>query len=118
MLTSRTVLSLTVAILAVISTAALPAADEVKTTTIQGTVIMNGKPLVGRILFHLDKRQFVGAKLDEEGKFTIDRVPLGDRLVTVEGKGVPESYASEKLSALKVQVVEGQNEFNFELVLD
>ena len=109
---------LAVAILAMTSTAALPAADEVKTTTINGTVIMNGKPLVGRILFHLDKGQFVGAKLDEDGKFTIDRVPLGDRLVTVEGKGVPEQYASEKLSALKVQVVEGQNEFNFELVLD
>jgi hypothetical protein len=53
----RIVQSFTVAILAITSTAALPAADEVKTTSIRGTVILNGKPLAGRILFHLDKGQ-------------------------------------------------------------
>jgi hypothetical protein len=109
---------LAVTILAMSSAAVLPAADEVKTTTIQGTVILNGKPLVGRILFHLDKGQFVGAKLDEDGRFTIDRVPPGEWQVTIEGKGVPESYASEKLSALKVKVAEGDNTFGFELVSD
>ncbi len=114
----RIVQSFTVAILAITSTAALPAADEVKTTSIRGTVILNGKPLAGRILFHLDKGQFVGAKLDEEGRFTIDRVPLGECQVTIEGKGVPESYASEKLSALKVKVAEGDNTFGFELASD
>jgi hypothetical protein len=115
MLTSRIVQGFTVAILAVTSTAVLPAADEVKTTTIRGLVIINGKPLAGRILFHLDKGQFVGAKLDEEGRFTIDRVPLGEQHVTVEGKGVPEKYASEKSSGLSVKVVEGENSFVFEL---
>lgn len=116
MLTSQSGQRLAVAILVVASTATLRAADEVKTTTINGRVVLNGKPLEGRILFHLDKGQFVGATLDAEGRFTIDRVPLGDRQVTIEGKGVPEKYASEKQSGLKVQVVEGANEFQFELV--
>jgi hypothetical protein len=115
MFSTRMIRGLAVAILIVSTTAALPAADGVKTTTINGRVTLNGKPLEGRILLHLDKGQFVGATLDAEGKFTIDRVPLGDRLVTIEGKGVPEKFASEKLSALKVQVAESGNEFQFDL---
>lgn len=98
----------------VLSTGVL-AADDTKTTTIHGTAVLDGKPLVGRILLHDGDGQFIGAKLDQAGKYTLKRVPLGAYRVTIEGKGVPQKYSADEATALTVQVVEGENSFNFEL---
>ena len=65
--------------------------------------LVGGHPYLARLLMH---------------RAALHRVPLGECQVTIEGKGVPESYASEKLSALKVKVAEGENTFGFELVSD
>jgi hypothetical protein len=102
-------------VVALVLSAGALAADDVKTTTIHGTVILDGKPFAGRILLHDDDGQFVGAKLDQEGKFAIKRVPIGAYRVTIEGKGIPPKYSADEASLLTVQVADGENRFNFEL---
>ena len=77
---------------------------------------LDGKPLVtGRIAFHQADGQFVGAKIDKDARFKVDRVPVGSHKVTVESKGVPDRYASEEQSVLRVEVRAGANEFDFNL---
>jgi hypothetical protein len=68
----------------------------------------------GRIIFYLDNGQFVGSKM-KDGVYTIDRVPVGTRKVTVEGEGVPAKYAAEDTSALTVEVTEGTGPIDFSL---
>ncbi|MDY3552605.1 carboxypeptidase-like regulatory domain-containing protein [Gemmata sp. JC717] len=82
---------------------------------VSGTVTVNGKPLAaGRVIFHLDGEQFVGCKV-KDGKYVIDRVPTGTRRVSIEGKGVPDTFGTE-VSPLVVEIREGQNsEQNFDL---
>jgi hypothetical protein len=58
---------------------------------------------------------FVGAKV-KDGKYTVNRVPVGRYKVTFEGEGVPSKYASEDTSGLRVEVREGANTFDFRLV--
>ncbi len=82
---------------------------------VSGMVTLKGKPLAaGRVIFHLDNDQFVGAKV-KDGSFTVDRVPAGTRKVTVEGEGVPGVYASEDKSGLQVELKEGKFTFDIEL---
>jgi hypothetical protein len=91
--------------LLLVSPSAVHAADG----KVTGKVTVAGKPLAsGRIIFHLDDGQFVGSKV-KNGDYTIDRVPVGTRKVTVEGKGVPDKYADEETSGLKLEVKEGVN---------
>ena len=79
---------------------------------VTGKVVMAGKPLAsGRILFHLDNGQFVGSKV-KDGDYSIDRVPVGTRKVTVEGEGVPAKYADEDTSGLMLEVKEGTGPFD------
>ena len=81
-----------------------------------GQIVLDGNPLPGgRIIFHQDDGQFIGAKIDKFGKFKVDRVLVGKHKVTVESKGVPAKYASEEVSALRVEVKIGENVFNFSL---
>src|SRR5262245_27382324 len=90
------------------------AGDEI--TTVKGIVGLDGKPLPsGRIIFHQADGQFVGTKMDKDGKFKMDRVPVGQHKVTVEFKGLPDRYASEDQSLLQVDVRKGANEFTFDL---
>jgi hypothetical protein len=90
--------------------------------SVQGTVTLDGKPLaVGRIIFHLAGGQFVGSRLKEDGKYKVDRVPLGRHKVTVEAsvKGrslLPARYASEDTSALRVEVKKGGSTIDFALL--
>jgi hypothetical protein len=82
----------------------------------QGKVTLDGRPLPGgRILFHLDDDQFVGAKIKADGTFKVDRVPVGTHKVTVEFKGLPARFASEERSALRVEVKKGANTLDFAL---
>jgi hypothetical protein len=97
--------------LLVLSPSAVLAADG----KVMGKVTMAGEPLAsGRIIFHLDNGQFVGSKV-KNGDFTIDRVPVGTRKVTVEGKDVPAKYAAEKTSGLTMKVKEGTSRLDFVL---
>lgn len=91
------------------------AGDEIAAVT--GRVTLDGKPLPGgRILLHLEDGQFVGAKIDKNGNFKMDRVLVGKHTVTIEFKGVPEKYASEENSGLRVEVANGENVFEFALI--
>jgi hypothetical protein len=82
-----------------------------------GRVTLEGKPLpAGKITFHLDNGQFVGSRINKDGTYTVDRVPVGTSKVTIEGAGVPARYSSEDKAVLKVQVKEGKSELNFDLV--
>jgi hypothetical protein len=94
--------------------------------SVKGRVTLDGRPLpFGKVIFHLADGQFVGSKLKEDGSFKIDRVPLGTHTITVEamkaGKGrklnvLPERYASEEKSQLRVEVRKGQNQFDLNLL--
>lgn len=81
---------------------------------VTGTVTLNGKPIAeGKVTFHLANDQFVGSKI-KDGRYLIERVPVGTRKVTIEGKGVPAKYGSEETSPLTAEVKKGA-EINFEL---
>jgi hypothetical protein len=97
--------------LLVLSPSSVLAADG----NVTGKVVVAGKPLAsGRIIFHLDNGQFVGSKV-KNVDYTIDRVPVGTRKVTVEGEGVPAKFAAEDTSGLTVEVKEGSGTFDFSL---
>ena len=82
---------------------------------LSGMVVMDGRPVAkGRILFHLKNGQFVGSRI-KDGKFAIDSMQSGARIVTIESDGVPKKYADEETSQLKAAVNGGENEFNFDL---
>src|SRR5262249_8553277 len=105
---------------ALLSPGRSPAADS-GLASVQGTVTLDGAPLAaGGIIFHLAGGQFVGSRRNEDGKYKVDRVPLGRHKVTVEasikGKSVvPPKYASEDVSRLHVEVKKGANKANFDL---
>ena len=109
---------LLVLVLAVLATLASGshalAADEV--ATVSGAVTFDGKiPSDGRIFFHQEDGQFVGAKIDKNGKFKVNRVLVGTHKVTIEFKGVPPKYSSEEVTPLQVSVMKTANQFDFEL---
>jgi hypothetical protein len=103
MLFQRLVLVLAACLVLSLSTAHARANDG----KVSGMITVAGKPLAaGRIFFHLEDGQFVGAKV-KDGKYTVNRVPVGTRKVSVEGKGVPKKYASEDTSGLTLEVKDG-----------
>jgi hypothetical protein len=82
---------------------------------VTGRVVMRGKPVLsGRVIFHLDNGQFVGSNI-KDGKYAVDRVPVGTRKVTIEGEFVPATYGAEDTSPLKVEVREGPCTFDFSM---
>jgi hypothetical protein len=93
--------------------------------SVKGNVSLDGRPLAfGKVIFHLADGQFVGSKIKEDGSFKVDRVPLGTHTITVEAmkteKGrklnvIPERYASEEKSQLRVEVRKGKNQFDLHL---
>src|SRR3712207_4020423 len=90
---------------------AAPAADE--HGKVKGVVTLMGKPLAkGRILFHLDDDQIVGARI-KNGAFVVNRVPAGKWRVSVEGEGVPVKYALDETTPLKVEVTKGEVQLDF-----
>jgi hypothetical protein len=113
MVSSRFTLVLAVAACSVLlSYPARAAAADGKVT---GMITFKGKPLAaGKVIFHLENDQFVGAKV-KDGKYTVDRVPVGTRTVTIEAKGIPLKYAGENTSGLTLQVKEGTATHNIDL---
>jgi hypothetical protein len=92
-----------------------PAAEE-ESASVKGTITLDGKPLAGgRIVFHLDNDQFVGAKI-KCGKYRLDRVPTGKHKVTIEFKDVPARYSSEDQSKLTVVIAKGEMTLDFSLL--
>lgn len=82
---------------------------------ISGAINIQGKPLLeGRILFHVGNGQFIGCKI-KDGKYSLDRVPVGTHAVTIEGKGIPALYGDETTSPLNADVKEGLGTFDFEV---
>ena len=82
---------------------------------VSGRITIDGKPLAaGRVFFHLDDGQFVGAKV-KDGAYSIDRVPTGTRKITVEGKGVAPKFTSESTSGLTVEVKKGKSSYDIVL---
>ena len=81
---------------------------------VTGLITVRGKPITGKVTFHLDD-QFVGSKVKEDGKYTVNRVMVGKYKVTLEGKGVPAKFTAEDITPLTVEVKEGANTFDFEL---
>jgi hypothetical protein len=87
-----------------------------KEPNVTGRVTYKGKPVEkGRILFHLEDGQFVGAKINDEGKFVVKAVPKGTRTVTIEGKDIPEKYKEAETSSLQFMIVEGANTLDLDL---
>jgi len=83
---------------------------------VTGKVVLGGKPLPsGRIIFHLDNGQFVGSKINKDGTYAIDRVPVGKHKVTFEGDGVPARYGLEEKSPIVVEIKEGAGTYDFNL---
>ena len=81
---------------------------------VEGRITVRGKPLAGRVTFHLDD-QFVGSKVNEVGKYKVNCVLVGRYKVTIEGKGVPAQFTFEDKTPLTVEVKEGGNTFDFAL---
>ena len=97
-----------------VSTAS-PAAPAATDGEVTGSITLQEKPLAdGRIFFHLAHGQFVGCKV-KAGKYRIERVPVGTRIVTIEGDGVPLKYKFEDKSALVTEIRSGANAINLDL---
>lgn len=87
-------------------------------TKVMGTVIVAGKPLGGgTIVLHLRNGEFLGTKVSKEGTYAFQKLAVSPAkyMVTIEGKGVRERYGDEKVSALRIEVREGENTFDFDL---
>ncbi len=50
-----------------------------------------------------------------DGKYAIDRAPVGARKVTVEGNGVPANYTLDETSPLTADVKDGDGTADFDL---
>jgi hypothetical protein len=97
---------------ALLLSASVASADD---GTISGKITLKGQPLEsGRVFFHLDDGQFVGATV-KDGVYKVSRVPEGPRKITVEGKGVPAKYASEATSGLTVTIAPGAQTYDLDL---
>jgi hypothetical protein len=94
--------------------AAAPAANDAD-VKVTGTVTINGKPLsAAKVAFHLDD-EFVGAKTKVDGKYTVNRLAPGTFKVTIEGKHVPEKFASDDKTPLVAEIKAGKNVLDFAL---
>jgi hypothetical protein len=105
MRTLRFSMTLALVALAAVLLANHPAVADEGSSTVKGTVTLEGRPLAsGRIFFHLKNDQFVGARI-KNGKYSVEKVPAGTWRITVEGEGVPAKYSSEEKTILNVEVV-------------
>jgi len=113
MLTIRSSLLVPVVACALLFTGGLVLAAD---GTVEGIVTLKGKPVAsGRIIFHLDKDQFVGARIQEDGSYRIDRVPAGTWKITIEGDGIDPKFSGENKTPLVAEVKEGKSNLNIEL---
>jgi hypothetical protein len=95
--------------------AALNAAPTDGVASVSGMVALNGKPLpAGKLALHV-----AGAKPLEleitDGKYAGDKVPIGKRIATIKGVGVPAKYGSPETSGLIVEIKAGANVLDLQL---
>jgi hypothetical protein len=79
-----------------------------------GVVTVDGQPVTGRLFFHVTEDQFFGGRIDEDGRFVINKPPRGTFRVTIEGNRVPERFTSLD-SELNGRIESGENVLDFEL---
>ena len=92
-------------------------AMEAGNQTVSGLVILNGKPVTGRVRFHLASGDLFEASINESGKFQFEKLRAEKYKVTIAAKFVPAKYSEHTATPLSVEVLAGQaNEFTFELV--
>lgn len=114
MFTARMLLLALVLGCGTLATAAPPEAPA--DAKVMGLATMRGKPVSkARIFLHYPDGQFFGAKINEDGRFSISRAPVGAYKVTIEGPEIPAKYSSDEKSGLVVEVREGNNTFEFNL---
>jgi|SRR5688500_9707480 hypothetical protein len=82
---------------------------------VKGKVTVDGRPLPeGTILLHAEGVAPIEVSV-KDGAFSAEKVPFGERTVTIKGKGVPGKYSSRETTPLKVALRVGANEVNFDL---
>jgi hypothetical protein len=115
MLTFRSSIAMPLIALAAILLSSHPAMADEGTSVVTGKITLKGEPLAkGRIFFHLDNDQFVGAKI-KNGEYSVERVPVGTWRITVEGGGKLAKYSDDEKTPLKVEVKKDSNNINLEL---
>lgn len=83
---------------------------------VAGRVTVDGQPLGnGSILFHLPDGKSFGAKLKEDGTFSVQDLPRGKVTISFSTKYLPEKFTDEEKSALQLEVQPGTNAANFDL---
>jgi hypothetical protein len=100
-----------------------PASDSVATarpaTTgaeVTGRVTVDGQPLGnGSIQFHLPDGKSFGAKLKEDGTFSVQNLARGKVTISFSSKLLPEKFTDEEKSALQLEVQPGANTADFDL---
>lgn len=118
MLSSRAVVWLFAIALAIAVFAVGPALSGEDAAPVKGAITVKGQPLAsGRIFFHLDNDQFVGAKIND-GMFIVNRVPAGRHKVSIEGKGVGVKYTSENTTPVLVEVTSDAPAGAYDIRLD
>ena len=94
-----------------------------------GTVLSNGENVGDCIvsLYNLSTKKNVGGKVNEEGKFLITELSLGDYSIAVLqrtsnnpepepfDKRIPKKYRNRKTSGFEVTIVEGDNSTTLEM---
>jgi hypothetical protein len=112
--TIRDILWLTVVIALALGWSISWFANRVPFGGVNGMAHVAGKPVAdGRILFQTSNGQYYGAKV-VNGRFAIQRLPVGEYSVTANGVGVAAKYDNPS-SGLKVKVNEGTNAIDLEL---
>lgn len=83
---------------------------------VHGVIKLAGKPLTkGRIAFHYENGQFVGSQI-QDGKYSVGRIPVGKRQVTLSGNAMPSSFTEAKTTPLILDVKPGANRFDFDVI--
>lgn len=87
--------------------------------SIQGMIRLDGKPSgPARIFFHVGNEQLIGTRVQADGTFKVERLPVGTHKVTVETSfqsALPAKYTSEDESPLRVEVKKSGNQHDLEL---
>jgi hypothetical protein len=101
--------------LAIILSTAVVAGPDDETATIEGKLNLNGKPVAkGKVSFHPPKGKPIEATI-KDGAYSADKVPVGEMIITVKAKGIPEKYADPKTSPLRYDAKKGRNELDLVL---
>ena len=99
------------------------------TGTLTGVVTSNGDTVDDcRLrLYHPETRKYSGAVVDAEGKFKTGELALGNYQVSITqkppttleddpfDKRIPAKYRKLETSGFEVEIVEGENQSNFEM---